>query len=94
MKNTAWKLRYAPHIGFGGVAKPLFLESVGSADPVAAGEARPRLYEACVARWNGDGEACPDKRSLPRSERDGLAGREVEAGVSLVRALRQDSVGS
>jgi hydroxypyruvate isomerase len=35
MTRDAWKLRFAPHTGFRDPAQPLFLESVGSADPVA-----------------------------------------------------------
>ena len=31
----SWRLRYAPHLGFRSLDKPLFLASVGSADPVA-----------------------------------------------------------
>jgi hydroxypyruvate isomerase len=31
----SWRLRYAPHLGFRSLNRPLFLASVGSADPVA-----------------------------------------------------------
>jgi hydroxypyruvate isomerase len=31
----SWRLRYAPHLGFRSLDRPLFLASVGSADPVA-----------------------------------------------------------
>jgi hydroxypyruvate isomerase len=31
----SWRLRYAPHLGFRSTEMPLFLASVGSADPVA-----------------------------------------------------------
>jgi hydroxypyruvate isomerase len=31
----SWRLRYAPHLGFRSLERPLFLASVGSADPVA-----------------------------------------------------------
>src|SRR5215471_4816225 len=31
----SWTLRYAPHLGFRSLDMPLFLASVGSADPVA-----------------------------------------------------------
>ena len=31
----SWTLRYAPHLGFRSLDKPLFLASVGTADPVA-----------------------------------------------------------
>jgi hydroxypyruvate isomerase len=34
-KETRWKLRYAPHLGFRSLEMPLFLASAGSADPVA-----------------------------------------------------------
>jgi hydroxypyruvate isomerase len=33
--EAGWKLRYAPHLGFRSLEMPLFLASVGSADPVA-----------------------------------------------------------
>jgi len=32
---VSWTLRYAPHLGFRALDTPLFLESVGSSDPVA-----------------------------------------------------------
>ena len=31
----SWTLRYAPHLGFRALDMPLFLASVGAADPVA-----------------------------------------------------------
>lgn len=34
-KEASWRLRYAPHLGFRSLDMPLFLASVGSADPVA-----------------------------------------------------------
>jgi hydroxypyruvate isomerase len=34
-EKRGWKMRYAPHIGLMGPDAPLFLETVGSADPVA-----------------------------------------------------------
>lgn len=35
MSPQRWKLRYAPHLGFRDPAQPMFLDTVGSADPVA-----------------------------------------------------------
>jgi hydroxypyruvate isomerase len=34
-QGMSWKLRYAPHLGFRSLDVPLFLASVGSADPIA-----------------------------------------------------------
>ena len=34
-KETGWRLRYAPHLGFRSLDTPLFLASVGSAEPMA-----------------------------------------------------------
>lgn len=35
MSRPRWTLRYAPHLGFRDPAQPLFLETVGSPDPIA-----------------------------------------------------------
>jgi hydroxypyruvate isomerase len=34
-KESGWRLRYAPHLGFRSLGMPLFLASVGSAEPLA-----------------------------------------------------------
>jgi hydroxypyruvate isomerase len=34
-QGMSWNLRYAPHLGFRSLDQPLFLASVGSADPIA-----------------------------------------------------------
>jgi hydroxypyruvate isomerase len=34
-KETGWRLRYAPHLGFRSLDTPLFLASAGSAEPLA-----------------------------------------------------------
>jgi hypothetical protein len=65
---------------------------VDDADPVPRCEAGARLHEARMAVGDRDGEAGGDGGALARAEHDALARREVEPGVALVGALRDDSV--
>jgi hypothetical protein len=65
---------------------------VDDRDPVLRRQARPRLNEARVPLRDRDREPRGDERPLARREDDAFAGGEVEAGVALVRACRQDSL--
>src|SRR5206468_12356289 len=65
---------------------------VDDREAVARGEPGTRLDETGVSLRNRDGQTGADERSLARSELDALARREIEPGVTRVRALRHDSI--
>jgi hypothetical protein len=66
--------------------------AVDDRDAMLRREAGPRLYEACVAVGDRNGQSGRNEGTLPRGELDPLAGRQIEPRIAAVRAPRDDGV--
>src|SRR5436309_1098199 len=65
---------------------------VDDRDPAPRCEPRVRLDEPCAAVGDRDRGAGPDRRAITGCDLGALARREIEAGIAVVGACRDDAV--